>query len=51
MYDRSIKTINGFTIFPEAEYWMARELKLKLGWDDRNDIVQHFYEIVRRRFS
>jgi len=51
MYDRSIKTINTFHILPEAEYWMNRELKVKLGWNDTNETVQHFYQVVRRRFS
>jgi hypothetical protein len=51
MYERSIKTINGFHILPEAEYWMNRELKVKLGWNDNKEIVQHFYQLVRRRFS
>ncbi|HVY73459.1 MAG TPA: hypothetical protein VG890_01435 [Puia sp.] len=51
MYERSIKTINNFRILPEAEYWMERELKIKLGWDDSREIVQHFYQIVSRRFS
>jgi hypothetical protein len=51
MYERSIKTINGFNILSEAEYWMSRELKLKLAWDDEREIVRHFYQIVRRRFS
>ncbi len=51
MYERSIKTINNFHILPEAEYWMNRELKVKLGWNDSKDTVQHFYSLVRRRFS
>lgn len=51
MYERSIKTINGFSIFPEAEYWIKRELKLKLGWDDRNETVKQFDQLVRRRFA
>jgi len=51
MYERSIKTINNFRILPEAEYWMERELKIKLGWDDSREIVQHFYQLVSRRFS
>lgn len=51
MYERSIKTINSFNIYPEAEYWMNRELKIKLGWDDTRDIVTHFYHLVKRRFS
>jgi hypothetical protein len=51
MYERSIKTINGFHILSEAEYWINRELKFKLGWNDSKDTVQHFYHLVRRRFA
>ncbi|MEO7264231.1 MAG: hypothetical protein ABIW38_04930, partial [Ferruginibacter sp.] len=51
MYERSIKTINGFSIFPEAEYWIKRELKLKLGWNDANEVVKQFDQLIRRRFS
>ena len=51
MYERSIKTINAFAIYPEAEYWIRRELKLKLGWDDKNEIVKQFDQLVRRRFA
>ncbi|MFN2457951.1 MAG: hypothetical protein ABR502_07110 [Chitinophagaceae bacterium] len=50
MYERSIKTINSFHILQEAEYWINRELKVKLGWNDSKDVVQHFYQVVRRRF-
>lgn len=50
MYERSIKTINGFSIFPEAEYWIRRELKTKLGWDDKNEVVRQFDTLVKRRF-
>lgn len=51
MYERSIKTINGFSIFPEAEYWIRRELKTKLGWTDDNQTVKQFDQLVKRRFS
>ena len=51
MYERSIKTINGFRIFPEAEYWIERELKVKLAWDETKDCTRHFYQMVKRRFS
>jgi hypothetical protein len=51
MYERSIKTINSFDIWPEAEYWIRRELKLKLSWQDKNEIVQQFDQVVKRRFS
>jgi hypothetical protein len=51
MYERSIKTINGFNIFAEAEYWINRELIVKLGWASDSDTVVHFYQLVKRRFS
>lgn len=51
MYERSIKTINSFSIYPEAEYWISRELKLKLGWSNDLVAVQYFDHLVRRRFS
>jgi hypothetical protein len=51
MYERSIKTINSFNIYPEAEYWIQRELKIKLGWDESREIVKQFDLTVKRRFS
>jgi hypothetical protein len=51
MYERSIKTINSFNIYGEAEFWIKRELKLKLAWNDDNEAVQLFDELVKRRFS
>lgn len=51
MYERSIKTINAFSIFAEAEYWIQRELIVKLGWDEKSEAVLHFNQLVKRRFS
>ena len=51
MYERSIKTINSFHIYAEAEYWINRELKVKLGWNNDHVSVQHFDQLVKRRFS
>lgn len=51
MYERSIKTINSFNIYPEAEYWISRELKTKLGWDNSRESVKQFDQLVKRRFS
>ena len=51
MYERSIKTINSFNIFPEADYWISRELKIKLGWDNDHPLVLQFDQLVKRRFS
>jgi hypothetical protein len=51
MYERSIKTINSFSIWPEAEYWIRRELKVKLGWNEQDATVKHFDQMVKRRFN
>jgi hypothetical protein len=51
VFERSIKTINGFSIWPEADYWIRRELKTKLGWKNDSLSVQLFDQLVRRRFS
>jgi hypothetical protein len=51
MYDKSIKTINAFTKYQDAELWIRKELKLRLGWDDNYNTVKQFYGLVRRRFS
>ena len=51
MYERSVKTINNFSNYAEAEFWMQRELKLKLAWDNNNSQVKLFDQLVRRRFS
>ena len=51
MYERSMKTINAFSIYPEAQYWIQRELKVKMGWNDNSEAVQLFNQLVKRRFS
>lgn len=51
MYERSIKTINSFNIYPEAQYWIQRELKVKLSWPDHSEAVKIFDQLVKRRFS
>lgn len=51
MYERSIKTINNFRILAEAEYWIERELKVKIGWAENTEAVKQFDQLVKRRFS
>ena len=51
MYERSLKTIQGFSILPEATFWIQRELKLKLGWSEESQAVKLFDQLVNRRFS
>lgn len=50
-YERSIKTINNFNVYQEARYWIDRELKVKLGWDDKSSAVKQFNNLVQRRFA
>lgn len=51
MYERSIKTIQGFSIYAEAEFWIRRELKVKIGWHDNHPVVKQFDQLIKRRFS
>jgi hypothetical protein len=51
MFERSIKTLNNFDILPEAQYWMQRELLIKLGWNEEDELVQRFFTLVSRRFA
>ena len=51
MFERSVRTLNNFGSLPEARFWMQRELVVKLGWNEKDELVQHFYMLVSRRFS
>ncbi|MEO6187362.1 MAG: hypothetical protein ABIO77_00900 [Ginsengibacter sp.] len=51
MYERSMKTIQNFSIYPEAEFWIRRELKVKIGWLDSDPVVKQFDQLIKRRFS
>ncbi len=51
MYDRSITMINSFTTQQEALFWMQRELKPRLNWQEENEVMKSFYGIVKKRFS
>jgi hypothetical protein len=51
MYERSIKTIQNFSIYAEAEFWIRRELKAKIGWIDSDPVVKQFDGLIKRRFA
>jgi hypothetical protein len=51
MYERSLKTLNGFANKSEALSWMEREFITNLAWDKQNETVINFYNKVNRRFS
>ena len=50
MYNRCVKTINNFNSLDQAEYWVTRELKTKLGWINNGD-VEYFDRLIYRRFA
>lgn len=51
MYEKCLKTINSFSVYPEAETWIRRELLVKMGWDEKSASTKQFYSLVARRFS
>lgn len=51
LYEKCIRTIQGFSIYPEASFWINKELKPKLGWKEESEAVIHFESLVKRRFS
>jgi hypothetical protein len=51
MFERCVRTLNNFGSLPEARFWMQRELVVKMGWNDEDELVQSFYRLVSRRFS
>ena len=50
-FEESIKTINTFKIFQEAQFWIKQELRIKNNWDEASPIVHQFDQLVKRRFS
>lgn len=50
MFDRSVRTLNNFGNYQEASFWMQRELVIKLGWNEEDELVQNFYKLLSRRF-
>jgi hypothetical protein len=51
VYEKSIRAINNFRIYAEAEFWISRELSAKLGWNPEHHTTQQFYHLVKRRFT
>jgi hypothetical protein len=50
-FEQAIKTINSFSIYPEAEFWIRKELKAKLGWKASDPVALQFDQLIKRRFS
>jgi hypothetical protein len=51
LFEKSIKTINNFSLYPEVAFWVQKELQQKLSWKDDNKAVAVFNQLVRRRYS
>jgi len=50
-FEVGVKTINGFKIFPEAQFYIKRELREKNNWDEESNVVKQFDQLIKRRFS
>ena len=50
-FDQAIKTINGFKIYAEAQFWIKSNLREQNKWDDTDEVVKAFDLLVRRRFA
>jgi hypothetical protein len=51
LFEVGIKTINAFKIFPEAQFYIKRELREKNNWDEESNVVKQFDQLIKRRFS
>ena len=50
-FDQAIKTINGFKIYAEAQFWIKSNLREQNKWDETDDVVKAFDLLVKRRFA
>jgi hypothetical protein len=50
-FEQAIKTINGFKIYAEAQFWIKSNLREQYKWDDTAEVVKAFDLLVKRRFA
>ncbi|MFM6995386.1 MAG: hypothetical protein ACKOWO_09790 [Sediminibacterium sp.] len=50
-FDQAIKTINGFKIYAEAQFWIKSNLREQNNWDETAEVVKAFDLLVKRRFA
>lgn len=50
LFESSIKAINAFHIFAEAQFYV-KKLKVNHHWDEESKSVKLFDQLVKRRFS
>jgi hypothetical protein len=50
-FEHAVKTINGFKIYAEAQFWIKSNLREQHNWDETTDVVKAFDLLVKRRFA
>ncbi len=50
-FDQAIKTINGYKILAEAQFWIKSNVRTQYQWEDQSEVVKAFDLLVRRRFA
>jgi hypothetical protein len=50
-FEQAVKTINGFKIYAEAQFWIKSNLREENKWDETTDLVKAFDLLVKRRFA
>jgi hypothetical protein len=51
LFESSIKTINAYKNFAEAQFWIKQNLRNKFNWAEESATVMSFDQLVKRRFS
>jgi hypothetical protein len=51
LFESSIKTINAYKNFAEAQFWIKQNLRIKYNWVEDSTTVMAFDQLVKRRFS
>ena len=50
-FEMAVKTINGFKIYAEAQFWIKSNLREQNKWDETAEAVKAFDLLVKRRFA
>jgi hypothetical protein len=50
-FEHAVKTINGFKIYAEAQFWIKSNLREQNNWDETTHVVKAFDLLVKRRFA
>ncbi len=51
LFESSIKTINAYKNYAEAQFWIKQNLRNKFNWEEESATVMAFDQLVKRRFS